>query len=81
MKLTHSESRLLKRIMAAGGMLGSEIDKEVYQGFVLRKLMKSGLIHQNTLGMYIETQRRSEWTNARCEYDEFNNWMNNDDSI
>ena len=81
MKLTHSESRLLKKIKLAGGMLGSEIDREIFPSFVLRKLMKLGLVYQNMLGMYIASHGRSEWTNARCEYDEFNNWMNNDDSI
>jgi hypothetical protein len=75
MKLSHSEQRLLKKIKTAGGLLDAEIDKEIFPTFVMRSLMKKDLVHRNTLGMHVVTSQVTEWTNARCEYNEFNQWM------
>lgn len=81
MKLTHNESRLLKKIKSTGGLFESEIDKQVFPSFTLRKLVKAGLVHKNMLNMYVATEAQSEWANARCEYDAFNKWMARDETI
>ena len=75
MRLSHSESRLLKKIKNAGGLFDSEIDLQVFPSFVMRSLIKKCLVHRNALSMYVITSQMTEWSNARCEYDEFNKLM------
>lgn len=87
MKLTHAESRLYKKIKKANGLFDSEIDRSVFPKFVMNKLIKNNLVRVNLLGRYVPadtahaTPEVSEWTNARCEYDEFNKWMSNEHDI
>ena len=73
--MSHAEQRLLKKIKLAGGLLDAEIDSQVFPSFVMRNLIKQGLVVRNSLSMYVLRREPVEWCNSSCSYDEINKQM------
>ena len=76
--MRHTERRLLKKIELAGGLLDAEIDSEVFPAFVMRNLIKQGLVVRNSLSMYVLRREPVEWCNSSCSYDDTNKQMGGD---